>query len=166
VKLTHAIEIYVAEMKRAGQMRPQHRARVRDRSCTASPTSRQPRPVAPSAATRSALPRPLAHQNSQRQAHAILNSFFDFALEEGWRKDNPARQVRRAKPPHPERLPHDPRRDRPAAHLAESNDRRRDYWLAHLGCCAGLRSQEILGVQGRHFARPGFIGSRRTWGRD
>jgi hypothetical protein len=36
-------------------------------------------------------------------------------------------------------------------------DRRRDYWLAHLGCCAGLRSQEILGLQGRHFARPGWI---------
>lgn len=35
--------------------------------------------------------------NTQRKAHAILVSFYDWTMEEGIRKDNPARQVRKAK---------------------------------------------------------------------
>jgi hypothetical protein len=68
-------------------------------------------------------------------------------------------QRRPRRPPAKRRKPQVSRltREETARFLAASNDRRRDRWLAHLGCCAGLRSQELRGVQGRHFARPGFI---------
>jgi integrase/recombinase XerD len=160
VKLTAAIEIYVAEMKRAGQMRSRNTElayRQKLHRFADEVGNRDPRTI-----SRDEIRRFLGHwphQNSQRQAHAILASFFDFALEEGWRKDNPARQVRRAKPRTPS-VYHMTRGEivqllTVATELRK--DRRRDYWLAHLGCCAGLRSQEILGLQGRHFARPGWI---------
>lgn len=111
------------------------------------------------------------HPNSQAQAHAILASFFDYALEEGWRKDNPARQVRRARTRRP--TVYRMTREEVLRFLRASNDpgRRRDRWVAHLGCCAGLRSQELRGLQGRHFARPGWVwvssdnakGQRERW---
>jgi integrase/recombinase XerD len=93
--------------------------------------------------------------NSQVQAHAIARSFFEWAEQEGVSGDNPARKVRRAKPKEPQvaRLT----REETARFLNASMERRRDRWVAHLGCCAGLRSQELRGLQGRHFARPGFV---------
>ena len=42
--------------------------------------------------------------------------------------------------------------------LLEASQRdRRDRWLAHLGILAGLRSQEIRLLQGRHLARDGWV---------
>src|SRR3954451_7351087 len=67
------------------------------------------------------------HQNSQRQAHAILASFFDFALEEGWRKDNPARQVRRARAKTP--AVYRMTRGEVVQLLQASNEKRRDKWM-------------------------------------
>jgi len=93
--------------------------------------------------------------NTRVQRHAIANSFFDHARYEGWCKGNIARDVRPARRRQPvvSRIT----REETARLLEVSNDRRRDRWVAHLGCCAGLRSQEIRGLQGRHFARPGFV---------
>jgi site-specific recombinase XerD len=55
--------------------------------------------------------------NTQRARRAAIVAFFDWAMEEGYRKDNPARQTRRPKkgadkrvPPHPQRSPSDPER--------------------------------------------------------
>src|SRR4029077_8038671 len=54
--------------------------------------------------------------------------------------------------------------------LSAQSDRR--TWRAiHLGACAGLRSQEMRGLRGAHFARVGFIhvsadiakGRRERW---
>lgn len=110
------------------------------------------------------------HPNTQRTAHAILVSFYDWAMEEGIRKDNPARQVRRAKKRKTKvyRLTREETvRLLDASLLAGSRTAR----LAHLAACAGLRNAELRGVQGRHFQRPGFVwvsadiakGGRERW---
>jgi len=106
---------------------------------------------------------------SRRQAHAIYRSFFRWAMTEDIRDNNPADKVRqtRPKPPQIARLT----REEGARLLVASRPMRRDRWLVHLGCCAGLRSQELRGLQGRHFARPGFVwvspdigkGSKERW---
>lgn len=92
---------------------------------------------------------------SRRQAHTIYRSFFLWAMTEGIRPNNPAELVRRTRVKQAQiaRLT----REETARLLVASRDRRRERWIAHLGCCAGLRSQELRGLQGRHFARPGFV---------
>lgn len=107
--------------------------------------------------------------NSQRVARAILVSFYDWAMEEGYRKDNPARQTRRPKrrPTTVYRLT----RDEAAAMLRASLRERREARAIHLGILAGLRNAELRGLQGRHFQRPGFVwvsadiakGGRERW---
>lgn len=157
MKFGAAVEIYVRDQFRAGAFNSRHTElayRDKLRRFQEHVGNRDPRTIG-----RTDVKTFLGNWsgNSQRHAHAILASFFDFAMEEGWRKDNPARQVRRAraKPPAVARLT----RDEVVRFLDASKQpgRRRDKWAAHLGCCAGLRAQEITGMQGRHFARPGFI---------
>jgi len=156
MKFTAAIEVYVRDQFRAGAFNSRHTElayREKLNRFADHVGNRDPRTVG-----RNEIKAFLGDNwtgNSQRHAHAILASFFDFAMEEGWRKDNPARQVRRAKakPPAVARLT----RDEVVRLLEASKEKRRDKWAAHLGCCAGLRAQEITGMQGRHFARPGFI---------
>ncbi len=155
MKLTAAIETYVRDQFRSGAFNSRHtELAYRDKlgRLAEHVGNRDPRTVG-----RDEIKVFLGQWqgNSQRHAHAILASFFDFAMEEGWRKDNPARQVKRAKPRKPSvyRLT----RGEVVALLEASRERRRDRWAAHLGCCAGLRAQEITGMQGRHFARPGFV---------
>lgn len=105
---------------------------------------------------------------TQATRRAYLVSFYDWCLEEGHRKDNPARQTRR-----PKRRKADKyrlTRHETAALLRTTNDfvERR---VAYLGICAGLRSAELRGLQRRHFERDGFIhitsdigkGSRERW---
>ncbi len=89
-------------------------------------------------------------------------------MEEGYRKDNPARQTRRPKrqPTHVYRLT---KSEATAMLLAASS--RRERWAIYLAICAGLRNAELRGLQGRHFARPGFVrvsseiakGGRERW---
>jgi len=96
-----------------------------------------------------------AHPNTQRVAHAALTSFYDWAVEEGIRRDNPARAVRRARkrPTSVYRLT----RDEVVRMLDASKDTRRERWAIHLGFCAGARNAELRGLRGRHLARPGFV---------
>src|SRR3954469_21067965 len=86
--------------------------------------------------------------NSRRQAHAISRSFFRWAMTEQIRATNPADMVRPTKGTKPSVA----RLTKPevAQLLRASESSYRDKWVAHLGCCAGLRSQEIRGLQGRH----------------
>lgn len=110
-----------------------------------------------------------SNPNTQRVARAILVSFYDWAMEEGHRKDNPARQTRRPKrrPTNVYRLT----RAEAAAMLETSLGDRRERWAIFLGICAGLRNAELRGLQGRHFRRPGFVwvdatiakGGRERW---
>jgi integrase/recombinase XerD len=92
---------------------------------------------------------------SRRQAHAVYRSFFRWAMTEDLRDSNPADMVRQTRPRAPQiaRLT----REEGARLLVASRPHRRDRWLVHLGCCAGLRAKELRGLQGRHFVRPGFV---------
>ena len=108
------------------------------------------------------------HPNTQRVNRSVLVSFYAWAMEEGYRKDNPALQTRRAKrrPTERYRLTREE-----AAALLLSADAQRERWAVYLGICAGLRNAELRGLQGRHFSRPGFIrvspdiakGGRERW---
>jgi len=63
---------------------------------TAAPTTAFRTRLEPSTNGRVLGPKPTL-RNTQRNAHAILISFYDWTMEEGIGKDNPARQVRKAK---------------------------------------------------------------------
>jgi integrase/recombinase XerC len=83
-----------------------------------------------------------------------LNSFYDWAMEEGLRPHNPARAIRRA-------------RKRPTSVYRLTKDEMLAMWRAArttreqrvigLGFGAGLRNAELRGLQGRHFERQGWI---------
>lgn len=106
--------------------------------------------------------------NSQRVARAIFVSFFDWAMEEGIRKDNPARQTRR-----PKRQPTSVYRltRAEAASMLHAANGPRERRAIHLGFLAGLRNAELRGLKGEHFQRPSYIwvsediakGSRERW---
>lgn len=108
------------------------------------------------------------HPNSQATCRAILVSYYDWLMEEGFRKDNPARQTRRPRRRKPEiyRLT----RDEVEA-LLDAASTSRERRVVFIGVCAGLRRQELLGLQGRHFQRDGYVwvssdiakGRRERW---
>jgi site-specific recombinase XerD len=109
-----------------------------------------------------------AHPNTQRKNRSVLISFFDWSMEEGYRKDNPARQTRRPK----RRLAQVYRLTREeVARMLTAATSIRERRVIFLGICAGLRNQELRGLQGRHFERPGWIwvsadiakGARERW---
>jgi integrase/recombinase XerD len=108
------------------------------------------------------------HPNSQRQAHSILTSFYDWAMEEGIRETNPARQARRAKPRQVN--VYRPTRDE-VVRLLHAHDTHRERRAIHLGVLAGARRQELQGFQRRHFMTPGWVwispdiakGGRERW---
>jgi site-specific recombinase XerD len=168
VKFTTASDLFIEDMVRMGRLRsPNSQDSYRRKLNTLAEVAGN---RDPSRIGRNDIKTFLArwpHPNSQNQAHAIVTSFFDYAQEEGWCKHNPARQVRRAKRTKPDtyRLT----REEVARFLEASNDKRRDRWAAHLLCCAGLRNAELRALQGRHFARPGWVwvehgkGSKQRW---
>jgi integrase/recombinase XerD len=108
------------------------------------------------------------HPNTQGTNRSKLVSFYDWAMEEGIRKDNPARQTRR-----PRRRPTVKYRltEVEARAILDAARGIRERRAMFLGLCAGLRSAELLGLQGRHFLREGLIwvspdiakGKRERW---
>ncbi len=92
--------------------------------------------------------------NTQGTNRSKLVSFYDWTMEEGVRKDNPARQTRRAR----RRAAQRPRlTEGEALSLLQAARGVRERRAIFLGLCAGLRNAELRGLQGRHFARPGLI---------
>jgi integrase/recombinase XerD len=88
--------------------------------------------------------------NTRSANRSMLISFYEWLMEEGFRTDNPARQtprIRRRTPPRP-RLT-----EAEAVRLLKAASDARERRAIFLGLCAGLRSAELRGVQGRHFAR-------------
>lgn len=89
-------------------------------------------------------------------------------MEEGLRKDNPARQTRR-----PRRRPALKYRltEAEAFALLNAAQGTRERRAIFLGLCAGLRNAELRGLQGRHFSRLGLVwvsadiakGGRERW---
>jgi site-specific recombinase XerD len=108
------------------------------------------------------------HANSRRKNRSILVSFYDWLVEEGMRPGNPARQTRR-----PKRRPTSVYRlsRQEAVGLLGAVMNARERRAIYLGLCAGLRSRELRGLQGRHFRRPGYVwvsadiakGGRERW---
>jgi integrase/recombinase XerD len=164
LKLTTAIDRYVTDMVREGRLTSPHSElayRTKLMRLAEHVRNRDPRTIG-----RVDIKTVLAqwpNPASQNQAHAVYASFFDWCLTEPRDRNereticttNPARRVRRAKARHAQvfRMT----RDEVVAFLDASLDRRRDRWVAHLGCCAGLRSQELRGLQGRHLERSGYV---------
>lgn len=169
VKFDAAIDMYLADMRRYGRInstRTEHS--YFSRLCTHAEDvgNRDPRTIG-----RDDVKRTLGrweHPNTQRNAHAILISFYDWTMEEGYRKDNPARQVRKAKKRATTvyRLT----RDEVVA-MMDACETVRERRLVYIGFCAGARNQELRGLRGEHFSRPGWIwfsadiakGKRERW---
>ena len=108
------------------------------------------------------------HGNSQYNAHSILVSFYDWAMQEGLRKDNPARQVRRTKLHQPSvyRLTR-----AEAAAMMDATVTPRDRRVIYIGLLTGARVGELAALQVRHLERPGWVwfsediakGRRERW---
>jgi len=108
------------------------------------------------------------HPNTQGTNRSKLVSFYAWAMEEGLRKDNPALQTRR-----PRRRPKGKYRltEGEVIAMLRAASGVRERRVIFLGLCAGLRNAELRGLQGRHFARDGFLwvsadiakGGRERW---
>lgn len=164
-----AIDLYIDDMRAQGRMTSDRTERsyrsVLGKHCE-DIANRDPRTIGRDQikTTLRRWPKP----NSQRVCRAILVSFYDWTMEEGIRRDNPARQTRRPKrqPTQVYRLTRDE-----AANMLAAAITPRERRAIFLGICAGLRNAELRGLQGRHFERPGFIhvsadiakGGRERW---
>lgn len=94
------------------------------------------------------------HPNTKRHARSVLVSFYDWCMEEGMRETNPARQTRRPKkrPVSVYRLT----RAEVVALLGAAQGTR-EQRVVRIGLLAGLRNQELRGLQRRHFERAGLV---------
>src|SRR5271165_6531682 len=169
MKFDRAIDQYVEDMRRYGRInsaRTEHSYYDRLLKHGKDVGNRDPRLVG-----RNDVKRTLArwqHPNTQRNAHAILISFYDWAMEEGIRETNPARQVRKAKKRETSvyRLTREE-----VVSLFDACHDQRERRMITLGVCAGARNQELRGLKGEHFQRDGFIwfspviakGKRERW---
>jgi integrase/recombinase XerD len=94
------------------------------------------------------------YPNTRANRRSYYVSFCDWLMEEGYRPDNPARQT-----PKPKRRPTSVYRltlDETTRLLAAAQTPR-ERRAIYLCVCAGLRNQEVRGLQGRHFERDGWI---------
>jgi integrase/recombinase XerD len=169
MRFTAAIDLYIADMRAAGRLNSD-RSEVSYRGTL----SRHAEDVGnrdPATTNRDDVKRTLlrwAHPNTQRTCRAVLVSFYRWTMEEGYRKDNPAEQTRRPRkrPVQVYRLTQDE-----TVRMLLACRSRRERWAIYLAMCAGLRNQELRGLQGRHFARADVIwvsadiakGSRERW---
>ena len=169
MQFARAIDLYLADMRRYGRINSDkselsYRARL---DCHGSDIgNRDPR-----TSGRNDIKRTLSrwdHPNTQRNAHAILISFYDWTMEEGIRKDNPARQVRKARKRETSvyRLTSDE-----VVALIDACGTTRERRTIILGVCVGARNQELRGLKGEHFQRDDFVwispdiakGQRERW---
>lgn len=155
VQFARAIDLYLEDMHSAGRVNSERTDRsyrgVLDRHAE-DVGNRDPRSIGRDDCKRT-LAR-WANPNTQRTARAILVSFYDWTVEEGIRPANPARQTRRPKP-RPTSVYRLTRGE--ATQLLDACQGTQETRAIHLGLCAGLRSAELRGLQGRHFERDGFI---------
>jgi integrase/recombinase XerD len=155
VKFRDAVEGYIADQFATGRFGSPHTEKGYRRTLHAHADDVGNRD--PSKCNRDDVKRTLArwkNPNTRALAHAHLVSFYDWLMEEGYRKDNPARHVRRSRRRKPV-VYRMTREEVRAFRAAARGDREKA--LADLGLLAGLRLSEIQGMQGRHFRRPGWI---------
>lgn len=164
-----AIDVYIEDMRSGGRMTSAKTERhyrdtlyVHCEDCQ----ERDPRQTVREDAKRTL--RRWSHPTTQANRRSVLVSFYDWLLEEGYRKDNPARQTRKIRKR--KATPYRMTEAEVLAFMAAARGTLERRTVA-LGICAGLRAQELQGLQGRHFERPGWVwvcediakGSRERW---
>jgi integrase/recombinase XerC len=94
------------------------------------------------------------HGNSQYSAHSCLISFYDWLMQEGLRKENPARQVHRTKLQRPSvyRITR-----AEAAAMMDACVTVVDRRIIYIGLLTGARVGELAALQVRHLERPGWV---------
>jgi integrase len=169
MQFTQAIDLYIADMQ--AQVRLNSPSSVRGYRSTLEAHGEDVGNRDPAYVGREDVKRTLRqwpNANTQGTNRSKLVSFYDWTMEEGLRKDNPARQTRR-----PRRRPALKYRLTEAEALAVLDAARgtRERRAIFLGLCAGLRNAELRGLQGRHFSRSGLVwvspdiakGGRERW---
>lgn len=169
MRFTEGIDLYIADMYAQGRMTSAKSERSYRDPLLLHAEDCQYRD--PTQTTRDDVKRTLRrwpNPNTQANRRSVYVSFYDWLMEEGYRRDNPARQTRR------------PRKRKPSIYRMTEAEVRQflaaartpvERRVAFLGVCAGLRAQELQGMQGRHFAREGFVwvstdvakGHRERW---
>jgi site-specific recombinase XerD len=168
MRFTDAIDEYLCDQRRVGRINSEETVRTCRRVLG---LHAQDTLAGPLQASREDVKRTLArweHPNTRVREHSILTSFYDWMLTEGYRKDNPARQVARAKM-RKASITRLTRQEIEA--LIAACETQRERWVILLGVCTGARAAELMGFQGRHFARKGFVwfsadiakGKRERW---
>jgi integrase/recombinase XerC len=163
-----AIEEYLRDQQHAGRINSRESVRSYRRTLG---THAQDTPIGPVRAVREDVKRTLArweHPNTRAHNHSVLVAFYDWTLVEGYRVDNPARQVARTRMREPAVV----RLTRAeVVGMIAACETVRERRVVLLGVCAGARAMELQGFQGRHFARAGFVwfsadiakGKRERW---
>lgn len=100
--------------------------------------------------------------NTQRNRHSHLASFYQWAVEEGYRNNSPAAQVRRARPTH-KRQPI-PTTGEVQRMLEASWPNRRTRWVIWTLALTGVRNAEMRALTGRAYRRAGFVHVERGKG--
>lgn len=163
-----AIEDYLRDQRQAGRINSENTERAYRSTLFLHAQDAEREPLD---ADREDCKRTLArwgNPNTRARGHSVLVSFYDWLLTEGYRRENPARQVRKAKLRQPSvyRLT----RSEVEALIAVC-ETPRERRVILLGVGTGARCGELAGFQGRHFQREGFIwfsadiakGQRERW---
>jgi integrase/recombinase XerD len=169
MKFYDAIELYVRDMRSAGRLNSVTSERGYRSTLAAHAEdvgNRDPAKIGRDDVKRTL--RRWVHPSTQSTNRSKLISFYDWAMEEGLRRDNPASQT-----PKPRRKPKETYRltQAEAVSMLQAARGVRERRAVHLLICAGLRNAELRGLRGKHLARPGFVqisadiakGGRERW---
>lgn len=103
-----------------------------------------------------------SYPNTVSLKRAHMKSFYRWMVQEGMRKDNPAEQTR---PPRRRKTVRYRLTRDESIRLLEAATSFRERVVAYVGVGAGLRRQEFLRLQGRHFAREDWVHVSRDIGK-
>jgi site-specific recombinase XerD len=155
VRFSQAIDIYIVEQRADGRINsPKTEREYRG---TLSKHAEDVSNRDPAYTNREDVKRTLArwaNANTRSKNRAIMVSFYDWMVEEGHRVTNPARQTKRPRRRKPTRYRLTHAETLAVLQAARGERERRAVYLA---VCAGLRRQELIGMQGRHFRRAGWV---------
>ena len=169
MKLDDAIDAYLNDMRAEGRLTSAESSRAYRDALTVHARDVSNRdPAYTNREDVKATMRHWPNPNTGAQRRSILVSFYDWVVENGYREFNPARQTKR------------PRKQQTSVYrmtlsevvnLLAATTTRRERRAVYLMICCGLRNQELRGLQGRHFQRPGFVwvsadiakGHRERW---
>lgn len=155
IRFDQAIDLFIQDMRREGRINsPSSERSYRGtlEKHAEDVGNRDPRTIGRDDVKRTLLR--WSNPNSQRSKHSALNSFYDWAMVEGIRPTNPAKQVRRAR-----------KRETSVYRLTKQEmlamwrvaRTTREQRVIGLGFGAGLRNAELRGLKGKHFERAGWI---------